>query len=117
MNISLTEKLLAAQLDGLVVNNQKIPYQTQVEFAKPRRFKADFIVNNSLVVEVQGGTFSNGRHTRGQGYQNDCTKMAIALQLGLKVLFLTTKSVQNGSGISYIKNILTAKQPHPTIPL
>ena len=56
-----------------------------------RRWRFDFAWPNSRVgVECQGGTWVRGRHTRGQGYRNDCEKLNRAQSLGWCVFWVTT---------------------------
>jgi len=45
-----------------------------------RRFRADYCIKNKfIVIEVNGGQFTGGRHNRGgKGYENDLTKGNIA---------------------------------------
>ena len=61
-----------------------------------------------LAVEVDGGTFSNGRHVRGVGYENDCYKLNEATQLGWHVMRFTSRMVfDNVATVQierYIKN-------------
>ena len=59
-----------------------------------------------LAVEVDGGTFTNGRHTRGAGYAEDCIKYAEAVTLGWRVLRFTTGQVQDGTALRYIETAL-----------
>lgn len=52
-------------------------------FAKPRRFRADFAwPDRKLIVEVEGGTFTRGRHVRPLGFEHDCTKYNLAALQG-----------------------------------
>lgn len=44
-----------------------------------RRFRADYLLNDNIIVEINGGQWVNGRHNRGgKGYGNDLTKSNIA---------------------------------------
>jgi len=63
----------------------------EYRFASPRRWKFDFAWPDArLAVEIEGGTWSGGRHTRGAGYANDCTKYNAAVLEGWRVLRYTT---------------------------
>ena len=56
-----------------------------------RLFRADFFLPRiKVLVEVNGGQFTNGRHTRGGvGYETDLTKLNIAQKNGFKVYQFT----------------------------
>lgn len=48
-----------------------------------RKFKADFVHTGAKVaIEIQGGTWSGGKHGRGPGIQTDALKLALAQRNG-----------------------------------
>ena len=48
----------------------------QFRFHPVRRWRADFgWPDAKLLVEVDGATWAQGRHTRGRGYERDCEKV------------------------------------------
>jgi hypothetical protein len=50
-----------------------------------RKFRADFMVNPNILIEVNGGQFVNGRHNRGgKGYERDLEKGNLAQKCGYK---------------------------------
>ena len=56
-----------------------------------RDWRFDFAFPDSKVaVECQGSTWTQGRHTRGRGYRNDCEKLAEAQLLGWTVFYVTS---------------------------
>ncbi len=60
-------------------------------FAPPRRWRFDFAWPEARVaVEVEGGTWDRGRHTRGAGYAGDCAKYNAAVLGGWRVLRFTS---------------------------
>ena len=59
-----------------------------------------------IAAEIEGGTWSGGRHTRGSGYEKDCEKYNEAVRLGWSVLRFTAKMVRDGSGILLIKEMI-----------
>lgn len=99
--MSKGEEALAFQLTAL-----KIPFEREVKFHPERRWRADFGLPNSVLVEVEGGTWSGGRHTRGSGFEKDCEKYAWAVILGYRVLRFTTNQVDSGIAISLIEKAL-----------
>ena len=73
-------------------------------FAPPRRWRFDFAwPDYNLAVEVEGGTWSRGRHTRGAGFEKDCEKYNEAALLGWTVLRFTTSMVEDGRAINMIE--------------
>lgn len=72
-----------------------------------RLFKADFYWPEfGLIVEVDGGTWSGGRHTRGEGYERDCEKLALAAINGQRILKVTSRQVQSGVALQWIGAML-----------
>ena len=52
-----------------------------------RRWRFDYAFPEyKIALEIEGGVWINGRHTRGKGYINDCEKYNRATILGWKVL-------------------------------
>lgn len=71
---------------------REIKLEREYLFAKEigRKFRADFVhLENKVLIEIEGGIYSNGRHTRGNGFSNDCDKYNIATIFGWKVIRLT----------------------------
>jgi hypothetical protein len=58
------------------------------------------------VVEVEGGIWTQGRHTRGYGFLEDCIKYAEATLLGNTVLRFPTDMVKSGQAIDYTERLL-----------
>ena len=81
----------------------KIAYQPEFKFCQHRRWRADFLIlGTKILVEVEGGTWSGGRHTRGNGYEQDCEKYSWAAANGWAVLRFTTGQVNSGAAINTI---------------
>jgi len=74
-----------------------------------RKWAADFCwVEQRLIVEIQGGVWSGGRHTSGSGYTKDCEKLNMAQELGYRVLYYTPQMIKANPGgvINQIKRLL-----------
>lgn len=85
----------------------KISYQNEFKFCPNRRWRSDFrILGKNILVEVEGGTWSGGRHTRGKGYADDCEKYSWAAANGWIVLRFTTQQVNSGAAIKTILEAL-----------
>lgn len=62
----------------------------ELRFHPPRRWRFDFACEVAWVaIEVDGGAYTQGRHTRGKGYEADCEKLNTATVLGWAVFRVT----------------------------
>lgn len=69
----------------------------EFRFDTTRKWKFDFAFpHQKLAVEIEGGAWSNGRHTRAKGFMEDCRKYNRATALGWRVLRYTTEMVISG---------------------
>lgn len=85
--------------------------ECQYRFAPPRRWTFDLAWKaEMLAVEVEGGIWVRGRHTRGKGYEKDCEKYNEAALAGWRVLRFTTGQVTNGNALSVIERALGASK-------
>jgi len=103
---SRLEEVLAIEL-----SHDGIPYEREVRFHPKRRWRFDFVFpgREKLAVEIDGGTWQQGRHQRPEGYQADCEKMNAAALMGWCVLRFTGKMVLDGDAVATIKEALDAK--------
>ncbi len=96
---SIGESTLANQLRLL-----KIKFEQEYKFHPKRKWRADFhIVDKKILVEVEGGVWSNGRHTRGKGYIGDMEKYNAAVVMGYQVLRFSTEQVKSGLAVQQIE--------------
>lgn len=100
------EELFAQQL----VYAEVFPPEREVSFAKPRRWRFDFAwPARKVAVEVEGGTWVQGRHTRGASFEADCEKYAEAAILGWIVLRVTGAMVRDGRAFELLERALEAR--------
>lgn len=79
----------------------------EFKFHQTRKWRFDFAYPEiRLAVEVEGGIWSGGRHTRGAGFEGDCEKYNEAAVDGWRVVRLTPKMVADLRGVNCIKRIL-----------
>lgn len=79
-------------------------------FLKGRRFRFDFAwIDIRLGMEVEGGVFSGGRHTRGVGYGKDLEKYNLAAMHGWTVYRFTTQDVKAGIAVNFMEIIINNK--------
>lgn len=69
-----------------------------------RKFRADIgFPQEHLLIEIEGGNWTRGGHTRGQGYEDDCEKYSIASILGYTLIRVTYGMVNNGLAYQLMK--------------
>ena len=69
------------------------------------RFDIAF-VDQRVAVEVDGGSWIGGRHTRGAGFEGDLEKFNAAAELGWSIYRFTTRQVKNGTAMETLKRVL-----------
>ncbi|ENV44194.1 DUF559 domain-containing protein [Acinetobacter schindleri] len=96
------EAKLARELKTL-----KIEFEQEFKFHPDRKWKADFhLVDKKILVEVEGGIWSGGRHTRGKGYIGDMEKYNAATMMGFQVIRFSTDQVKSGHAIQQIEKMV-----------
>lgn len=98
---SVGEETLALHLRA-----RNIPFDREVRVCDDRRWRLDFLVAGSIAVEVNGGTWSGGRHSRGAGQESDYQKLNRCVLQGWKTLQYTTEQVVKGEAIADIIHLL-----------
>lgn len=77
-----------------------------------RRFRCDLVWRaDKVVVEVQGGAFVAGRHSRGMGQVKDFEKLNLLTLAGYRVLQITPRQVQDGTLTTLLGRVLTRARP------
>lgn len=57
--------------------------ETEYKFHPDRKWRSDYASpSRKILLEIEGGLWNNGRHTRPKGYQNDIEKYNSAQDLG-----------------------------------
>lgn len=86
---------------------EKLSPVPEYKFHPTRKWRFDFaFVSEKLAIEIEGGIYSGGRHTRGSGFEADCEKYNEAVLLGWKILRFSTQSVKSGCAIQMTKLVL-----------
>jgi very-short-patch-repair endonuclease len=83
--------------------------EKEVRFHPTRRWRADYLwrAPHMLIVELDGGLFVGGRHSRGLGAEKDMEKTAAALAMGYRVMRVSPRHVRNGQAVQWIEQVLT----------
>ena len=128
MSQSVAELTLATQLE-----QAGIPFEREYRFAseewclandfitdtgRPKRWRADFAIDakvyvgawpiyyGQLLIEIDGGGFIAGRHSRGAGMEKDAEKASAAAILGYRVIRATPSQVEDGRALGWIRQAL-----------
>lgn len=75
----------------LILRSLNVNYDTEYLFHPIRKWRFDYAIPQYLIaIEIDGGVYSQGRHTRGKGFENDCEKINEAYLMGWIVLRFST---------------------------
>lgn len=102
----------ARKLAELVeINLSDLPgYVKEHVFHTTRKWRFDYAwLDLKVALEIHGGVFTNGRHTRGKGFSEDKVKMNSAQLLGWIVIEATTAQVKNGQMLSWINEAIEVR--------
>ena len=92
----MSSNLEATFAENWVTLYPEIDLHSEYYFAKPRKFRWDFAhLESRIAIELQGGTYSKGRHTNGAALAREYEKLNIAAQKGWRVFFLDTNMVND----------------------
>ena len=81
--------------------------EREYRFHPVRKWRFDLAwPSQQIAVEVQGGTWVQGKHSRGQGHTNDCEKMNTAQIMGWIVLSFTGDMITSGEALQTIEEVL-----------
>jgi hypothetical protein len=83
----------------------------QYRFLPPRRFRFDVAYPDlKLAVELNGATWVQGRHTRGQGAASDAEKLSLAAIHGWCVLVAVAEHVRDGRAVKWLEEALQRRK-------
>ena len=79
-------------------------------FYPGRKWRLDFaIVVLKIGIEIEGGVWANGRHTRGKGFIDDMEKYNAAATLGWVILRFTPQDLNKLTTFETIKKVVELK--------
>lgn len=81
--------------------------ELQYRIVPDRKFRWDMAwPAQRVAVEVQGGIWTGGKHTRGVGLMRDMEKNNLAVLNGWVVLFVSADHIESGSATDWIRDAL-----------
>jgi very-short-patch-repair endonuclease len=93
---------------ALHLRADKLPaFKRNYKFHPSRKWMIDFAWPDlKIAVEVEGGTYSQGRHVRAQGFEDDCEKYNAMVEMGWTLYRYTSRMVQDGRAIDQIRRVI-----------
>jgi very-short-patch-repair endonuclease len=90
-----------------VCDSMKVERPVQeFKFHQTRKWRFDFAwPDKKIALEVEGGVFTNGRHTRASGFLKDMEKYNNAALLGWRIIRTTPQKIYAFETIKMIKTI------------
>jgi very-short-patch-repair endonuclease len=88
---------------------EKLAPMREYKFAAAigRQWRFDFCFPTAkIAVEVEGGVWTSGAHTRGKHFSSDAEKYNTAVKMGWRVLRYTTEMVMRGDAINDVLELL-----------
>lgn len=77
------------------------------KFSEQRKWRFDYCnVESKTAIEIEGGAWSNGRHTRGKGFIGDMEKYNMAIVAGWVVLRFTPQQMNETKTFELIKTVI-----------
>lgn len=85
--------------------------EPEYKFHDERRWRVDVALlghyrHAPLAIEIEGGVFSRGRHSRGVGMVADMAKYNTLTEMGWRLLRFTPQQVRDGSALAQIERCL-----------
>lgn len=81
--------------------------QTEYRFHPKRLWRFDIAwPAQKIACEVEGGTWVQGRHSRGSGFVKDCEKYNEAQLMGWVVLRVVGDHIKSGEAVRWIVEVL-----------
>ena len=88
----------------------KLDVVCELQFHTSRKWRFDYaIAAYKIAIEVEGGVWTQGRHTRGSGFIGDMEKYNSATALGWKVLRVTPENLLKQNTLNLINQTINNK--------
>lgn len=82
-------------------------WQREWHFDPIRKWRFDFCWPGKMIAfEIEGGQWSQGRHTRGAGFEADCEKYNAATIAGWRVFRITPAMIRTGTAMLLVERVM-----------
>jgi len=85
-------------------------------FDASRRWRLDYLafkqrplIGKGCAIEIEGGAWVRGRHTRGKGFEADLEKYATATAMGITVFRFSPEQIKTGRAKDFLKRWLEVR--------
>lgn len=103
--MSAPEDLFAIQLKAAGIEHER-----EYRFNPDRRWRSDFhIPAHKLLIEIEGGLYVNGGHSRGAAYEKNLEKYNSCVLLGYRLLRYSPRMVKNGVALDGVMKVVYEK--------
>jgi len=76
-------------------------------FYPERKWRFDYAwIDQKCAVEIEGGIWTGGRHSRGSGFSKDMEKYNMAGKLGWRVFRFSPNQLRKGDAQAFMKGVL-----------
>jgi very-short-patch-repair endonuclease len=82
-----------------------LDFKREVALVDGRKWRWDFVIKD-LAIEIQGGIWTGGGHSRGAGQEKDMRKLNAAVKAGFRVMQFSTQMVESGEAIADVLEAL-----------
>lgn len=108
LRLSEPEEQLAWQLRA-----EGLTFDREYRFHESRLWRLDFwFADAKLAIEIDGGGWTNGRHSRGEGIERDCEKASYVAMAGYRLMRVTPGQVRRGEALKWILVALGLRKPN-----
>ena len=92
---------------ALVKSTTGVECVKEYRFHPTRMWRFDYAMpSHKIAVEVEGGVWTQGRHTRPKGFLGDVEKYNTATMMGWRVLRVTPQTLMTNATLEMIKNTM-----------
>lgn len=108
------ERTFETQLKQIGLEERGLTWVREHVFHPERKWAFDFaFVEQKVAIEIEGGVWKRGRHTRPTGFIKDCEKYNAAAEMGWTVFRYPSTMVESGSGIQQINRYFGGTNDEP----
>lgn len=98
---------------ALCRSDLKVECVKELRFHPKRMWRFDYAIpEHRIAIEVEGGVWTGGRHTRPKGFLGDIEKYNTATVMGWRLLRTTPEELVSKKTIDMIKTIISGKFSH-----
>lgn len=93
-----------------IINDWELSISFEFQFDPDRRWRFDMAFpEHKIAIEIEGGTWVSGRHSRGTGMEKDMEKYAVATSRGWSIMRFSTSMLVNNDYLALLFDLLVLK--------